>query len=320
VADLKKDFRAGARALRASSSTQRRDTVEIKPTSKTILQMRALSKTGKKLKAAKKEYNEQILVYAQRQCLPICEKIFTILPHELRIMMYQYLITDKNATFYDGRRGSIMIANGCSALQHRFDVGFTGPNMHMEMIEELNHREVRFDFRRRHELLGRVFAQYKSVYGFDIASKITNVGLVLNSADITGREKAFECFNELFKLSKGAHIHVFIESPGKTQMHISRSFRRVARVFVPFLARLKQTGYKVTVVMNPSYILSTVKNSMNSSFSLIHEQGFRYSFTLEEAEFSTTGIERKLERVSGVRASLSTQLINSSTLLLMVIN
>jgi hypothetical protein len=298
VAELKKAFRIGARVIQALHTDRPQDTATTDSRYTIIEHKRVMSQTGRKLKAAKKEFNEQTSVHAQRQCLLMCEKLFEWLPQELRNTIYDHFITENNATFYEGKSGAIKLANGSSAFQHCFDADFTGPSMHMEIIEQLDHRGTRFDFRHRHELPGRTLMEYMSVYGFDILSNISNVGLTLNFKDITSREEVFQCFEELFKLRNNAHIYVFIESCGNTQMQIFRSFRRIARIFVPFLGRLKQAGYQVTIVMNPSYAPSTVKNNAESRFSLIHEQDFRYSFDLKDAEFSTTGIERKLERVS----------------------
>jgi hypothetical protein len=271
--------------------------MHLTPSCNVIEQKRNLNQTGRKLRAAKKLFSQQLSAHAQRQCFHMCEELFDWLPRELRNMVYDQFITDNNATFHMSKDGTIKLASGCSTFQHVFDADFTGPRMHMEVVEQLNHYGTRFDFRRRRELPGQVLTEYMSVHGFDILSNIRNVGMLLNSTDITGREKVFRCFEELFKLHKGAHIYIFIESRGNTQMQISRSFRRIARVFVPFLGRLKQVGYQVTIVMNPSYIPLTVKNNEASRFSIFHKQDFRYSFALKEAEFSTTGIEQQLESV-----------------------
>jgi hypothetical protein len=297
VTDLKQEFRTAARVLKAPKTILEPLTAKPKLTYKTIADKRALNHTGRKLKAAKGAFEQQILAKAQRECFHICELMFAVLPRELRSMVYWYLIEEKNATFYEGEGNATKVANGRSAMQHYFDANFTGTGMHADIVDELNHQEIRFDFRRRHTLLGQVFNEYKSVYKYDLASQMKNDGLTLNVSDIKRREEVFESFNLLFKLQKGAHITIFIEVSGKTVSHVSRSFRRIARIFVPFLGRLNQAGYNVNIVMNPCYVPSAVKNDAKSRFSTIPEQRFSYSFTLNEGEFSSTGIEVKLDRV-----------------------
>jgi hypothetical protein len=298
VTDLKKEFRMTARAVKTPETIIKLLTAKPKLTYKTIADKRALSQTGKKLKAAKGAFEQQILARAQSECLHICEFTFVALPpRELRNTVYAYLIKENNATFYEGEGHTIKVVNGCSATQHYFDAKFTGPSMHADILDELNHRGIRFDFRRRHALLSQVFNEYKSVYAYDFASHVKNLGLTLNTNDIKRRKQVFESFHELFKLQKGTNITIFVEVSGKTVSHVSRSFRRIARVFVPFLGRLKQAGYNVFIVMNPCYVQSAVKNDAHSRFSTIPEQRFSYSFTLNEGEFSSTGIEVKLDRV-----------------------
>lgn len=253
--------------------------------------------TGKELKAAKRKFDEHIEVQAKRQSRSLCEKMGNRLPRELRNMVYDGLITENNATSYDGPDGKVKLVNGYSAVQHFFDPDFTGSIVHKDVVEELNHRKVRFDFRHRHTLLPAAFAQYASVHGFELAKVLSDVGVTLNLRDLKGRDLVLGHLKGLLKLRKGAHVHVFVEADGRTQKQIGRSFRRVVRSTVMFLGRLKQAGYEVTVVMNPSYMRSNVKNNSESRFSIIHEQTFRYSFELSNHEYSATGIERKLKKV-----------------------
>jgi hypothetical protein len=299
VTDLKKGFRIVARAFKAPVTIWEPLTAKSKHSYKTIAGKRILGHIGKKLKVAKGAFEKQILAQAQRECLHICELMFAALPpRELRNMIYARLINENNATFYEGEGNAIKVANGCSATQHYFDAKFTGPSMHADIVDELNHRGIRFDFRRRHALLGKVFTEYKSVYAYDFASHVKNVDLTLNTNDIKRREQVLESSNELFKLQKSANITIFVDVSGKTVSQVSRSFRRIARVFVPFLGRLRQAGYNFTIVVNPCYVQSAVKNDARSRFSIIPEQHFSYSIPLNEGEFSSTGIEVKLESVS----------------------
>jgi hypothetical protein len=305
IADLKKEFRTLARTVKTAKEIPQQATSKAKPSYKTIEAKRALSKAGKTLKAAKDAFKAQLQTQAQLQCRPICENMFAALPRELRSMAYAHLIAENSATFYVSKDDAIKVANSSGTMQHYLDADFTGPNMHADVIDELNHLGVRFDFRRRHALLAQVFSEYKSTYGYDFASKVNNVGLSLNSNDIKRREKVFECFKELFKLHRGASVHIFVEASGKTRLHVARSFRSILRVFMPFLGRLKQAGYNVCIAMNPYYAQSAVKNNAASRFSIVPGKAFPYSFTLKDGELSTTGIERDLGRVRSYSYSYS---------------
>jgi hypothetical protein len=184
-------------------------------------------------------------------------------------------------------------------VQHCFDPDFTGTDIHRNMVEELTHRKTRFDFRHRYPLLAKAFSQYATVHGFELAPILHSVGVTFNFGDLKKRDNVVKRLEVLFKFSKDAHIHIFVESGGKSQVQIARSFRRVIRTFIYSLGRLKETGYKVTVIMNRSYapVPTPIVTDVQSRFSIIHEQNFRYSSTLQDDEHATSGIERKLEKV-----------------------
>lgn len=105
----------------------------------------------------------------------------------------------------------------------------------------------------------------------------------------------FDQLKALYKLEKGTSIFIFIETSGKTQAHISHSFGMTLRMIFLTMQELKKAGYIVTVVMNPSYVRSAVKNDDECAFSLIHDQRFRYAFSERNALFSVKGFECKLK-------------------------
>jgi hypothetical protein len=301
VSGLKQELRTKAREVGTVIATPTAAHKKGKLSYKTVIQMRRLVATGKELKTAKRKFENHIETQAKRQCRSLCEKMSDKLPRELRNMVYESLIMENNATLYDGLNEKVKLANGYSAIQHCFDTDFTGSTMHKDVIEELNHRKVRFDFRHSHALISTAFTQYASIHQLDLASALSNVGVILNLRDLKGRDLVLDRLKGVFELRKGAHVHIFIEADGRTQAQIGRSFRRVLRSIVMFLGRLKQSGYEVTVVMNPSYMRSTVKNSSGSRFSIIHEQGFRYSFELNSHVYSSSGIELQLQKVCQVQ-------------------
>jgi hypothetical protein len=295
VNGLKHEFRGKAREVGKAVATPTAAQKKGKLSYKTVFQKRELVATGKELKAAKRKFEDHIETQAKRQCRSLCERMSDKLPRELRNMVYQSIIMENNATFYDGPGETVKFANGCSTNQHCFDAEFTGSTMHKDLVEELSYRNVRFDFRHRHALISAAFDQYASIH--DLANAINNVGLTFNLRDLKGRDIVLDHLKGVFEFRKGAHVHVFIEADGRTQAQIRRSFRRVLRSIFMFLGRLKQSGYEVTVVMTPSYIRSNVKNSSDSRFSIIHEQDFRYSFELKNHVYSTSGIELALQKV-----------------------
>jgi hypothetical protein len=113
------------------------------------------------------------------------------------------------------------------------------------------------------------------------------------------REGKVKRLDALFELSKDVHIHVFVECGGKSQVQIPRPVRRVVRTFAYFLGRLKQVRYDVTIIMNSSYVPvpAPIVNDVESRFSIVHRQTFRYTFTLQDNECATSGIERQLKQV-----------------------
>ncbi|KAH7069732.1 hypothetical protein BKA63DRAFT_420984 [Paraphoma chrysanthemicola] len=268
----------------------------VKPTPQTqkaiATQKKKLKKITKALKTAKRSFEDQVTHEAKRQCLPIFNAMYDKLPRELRDIILDNLISNTNATFYNGKDGKVQLANGCSNLQHVFDVSFTGNGVHRDAIEELVRKGARFDFRRRHDLIGQAFAQYD----FPLAPTLTKVGFTLNSDDIKAREKGCVSLNALYKLQKGSNIHVFIEADGKTQEQVGRSFRQITRAFMTFFSALKDAGYVVNIVMNPNYLRSNVMNDVNSHFSIIHEQDFRYIFSLAELNAKSPEVEKKLKK------------------------
>lgn len=187
--------------------------------------------------------------------------------------------------------------------------------MFTEMIEELKHLRVSFDFRRNQQISSKVFEKYKSTHGFDLATVIDTVSLVLNLKDTTGREKAMERFEALFKLSKNAHIRVYIECGGKTQPPVARSFHHLLCNFAPVVGQMKQFGFEVTVIMNPTYTLSNIKNSSESEFSIIRAQLFPYLFSVKSGELSVVDMEIQLNRISPKESSLIINFANYSRII-----
>ncbi|KAF2825244.1 hypothetical protein CC86DRAFT_40824 [Ophiobolus disseminans] len=287
VADLKEEFR-----VKASIATT--------PTAKScahqkVKQKKELESTGKKLKAAKRKVDAQIEVQAKRQCLQICKRVFDKLPRELRNMVYKGLITENNATFYDGGAlGKVKLAKGRNPHQHCFEADFTGPGMHRDILEELNRNCARFDFRHYHSLLGKAFNHYSDL-GFELAPLLANIGVTINTHDLKTRETVFECLKELYKPKQGASVFIFVKTSGKTQAKIAHSFSGILRMIFDILQDLKAAGYTVNVIMNPSYVQSNVKNKDGCNFSIIHEQKFGYLFHAQTvADFSIAGIDNKL--------------------------
>jgi hypothetical protein len=309
IADLKRDFRdrttivANARKATKLANKESASGPTTEPSKKPSVQKakwitkqkKELRDTSKALTTAKRIFEDQVSDEAKRQCLPICEAMYEKLPRELRNMVYAFLIIGTNATFYDGQDDKVQLANGCSPLNHCFDVNFTGKGMHRDLIEELGQKGARFDIRRRHGLLAKVFMQH----GADLAFKIKNVGISLRLDDIKLGEKVVSSLDAIYKLQKGSTIHVFVEADGKSQKQVKRCFGRVLRAFMPFLVRLKTAGYIICIVMNPSYERSTVSNNVGSGISIIRNQEFGYLFTLAEMDVTAEleAIEKNLKEV-----------------------
>jgi hypothetical protein len=295
VADRKKEFRTKARALATTSELAKAAAVKT-PAMKMqeSKQHKELAIAGGLLKSAKRKLNGHFEAQAKRECRQICETVYQRLPRELRNMVYDELITEKTATFYDGPDNIVLLANGCNELQYCFDAEYTGPDMLKDMIEELNHRGARFDFRHRHALLGKAFEQCSGL-GFDLAPILTRVGVTINKRDLKTREVMKERLKELYKMKKGAKVFFFIETSGKTKAQIVHSFSSVLRMIFPVLQELEDAGYKVSVVMNPSYVRPDLMNSSGSGFSIIHEQNFRYLMNTDNAQLSIRGFDDKLK-------------------------
>lgn len=119
VADLKKEFRTKALAVESATevlqaislqttsttsttSAARSETTEVKKNKamkQKVTQHQELEAVGKRLKTAKRKVDDQLAIEAKRQCRQLCEKVYQILPRELRNIIYSELLTDNNATF-----------------------------------------------------------------------------------------------------------------------------------------------------------------------------------------------------------------------------
>ncbi|KAF1850259.1 uncharacterized protein K460DRAFT_269872, partial [Cucurbitaria berberidis CBS 394.84] len=269
-----------------------------------IKQKRELRKAGLELRAAKKKFKDQVAAQARRECRPLCEKMHAKLPQELRDIICESIISDHNATFFHGENHETTVANGTSPLQHCFEPAYTGKGMHKDMVVSLGRLGSRFDFRGHHELLGTVFEQYLVEFGLDLATTIKRIGLLVTERDLKTRETMFERLENLFKLSPGTAMYIFIETGDKTLPQVKRQFRRVLRVLFPLLHRLKDAGYLIKIVMNPPYLSSAVKNSNASTFSVVPEAPYRYEITPDNAQFTAAGFEDKLEKVRRLLATL----------------
>jgi hypothetical protein len=309
IANLKKDFRerttivANARKATnlANKESAKISTAEqskkpnVQKAKRITTQQKELRDTSKALTTAKRKFEDQVSDEAKRQCLPICEAMYEKLPRELRDMVYEFLIIGTNATFYNGQGDKVQLANGCSPLNHCFNVDFIGMGMHRDLIQELGRKGARFDIRRCHGLLAKVFTQH----GTDLAFTIKNVGISLRLDDIKTSEKVVSSLDALYKLQKGSTIHVFVVADGRSKKQVKRCFGHVLRAFMPFLVRLKSAGYVICIVMNPSYENSTVSNNVGSQISIIRDQEFGYLFTLAEMDVTAElkAIEKNLKEV-----------------------
>jgi hypothetical protein len=296
VENLKNNFRkkvhVGVKAKKGQTAAQKKT----QGSDTAIGHKRALRETGSQLKSAEEKFEEQVTVQAKRQCLSLCEKVME-LPRELRNMVYNDLITEKNATFFHGPDKKVKLVNGTSPHTHCFDADFTGSIMHDDIVQELNIRGVRFDFRHRHGLLAQAVEEYSSLHGLDLTATMKGVGVTLNLGDVKGHDPAMESLGSLLELPKDTGITVFIEASGKTQPQIARSFRRVVRSIVASLHRLKIAGHQVTVILNPSYARSAAKNGDETRFSIIHAQDFRYVFPVGGSEMNPKEMEDELQKV-----------------------
>jgi hypothetical protein len=156
-----------------------------------VKQYKELSAVGKRLKAAKRGADAHLEIEAKRHCRQLCEKVYQILPRELRNIIYSELLTENNATFYGSPSATVKLANGLNDVQHSLDSTFTGPGVHKEVMEELSRNSARFDFRHRHDLIGKAFKYYSSL-SINLAPILRKVGLTFNMMDLTKREIIFD--------------------------------------------------------------------------------------------------------------------------------
>jgi hypothetical protein len=206
VTDLKRRFRAGSCVVALSKQNVDPLAKKETPSYKLVGERQTLRAIGIELKSAKKVFSDFTDVQAQRQCRFLFEAMYAALPRELRNIVYGHFIFEDTATFYLSRNGQVKLANGRSPLQHLFDPAFTGQDVHKDMIEELSHRRVTFDFRRSPEIMSRVFSDYESSYGIDLAKVVHIAGLIITSKDVKRREEVRERLGALCKLQRGAYI------------------------------------------------------------------------------------------------------------------
>ena len=173
----------------------------------------------------------------------------------------------------------------------------------MDIINELIKQGARFDFRARHELLGKVFEHYKvdERGGLDLTSKIGRLSLVVTERHLEDREVVLNRLEELCRLSKGAKIFIIIETGHGTKAQALRQVRRVLRVLFKLLRRLHELGIHIFVIVNPTYSASQVKNDSGDTFSVMHEGpwSWKYVMTPRNATFTVEGFEGRLRYLSG---------------------
>ncbi|KAF1829866.1 hypothetical protein BDW02DRAFT_602202 [Decorospora gaudefroyi] len=198
--------------------------------------------------------------------------------------------------FFYGKDNRISVANGTSALQHCFEEDYTGAGMHQSILTELADTGSRFDFRARHELLGKVFEHYAAgdYPGLDLPSKIKKLGLIIMERDLKHREAMLAHLEQLFRLDKGAEIYFFVETGNESKEQVARRFRHILFVVFSLLERLHLAGYQVKLVVNPAYVASDVKNGDHCSFSVASGGNGRYEMSAGNATFSVKGFEQRL--------------------------
>ncbi|KAI4675344.1 uncharacterized protein J4E84_010086 [Alternaria hordeiaustralica] len=271
------------------------------PKAKLIQEKQASRKAGGELRLARTSFTDQVEAQAKAICRPFCEAVHDRLPQELRDIIARHLLTESSITFLSSKDGKISVVNGLSTLRHAFEEDYTGIGLHMDIISELITQDARFDFRARHELLGRVFKHYAADErgGLDLACKMRRLSLVLTEHHLEDREAVHARLEELCKLSKGAKIFIIIETGHGTKAQTLRQVRRVLRVFFELLKRLHKLGLHIHVVVNPAYSASQVRNDSGDTFSVMHEGPWRYVITPENASFTVEGFERRLRYLSG---------------------
>lgn len=123
-------------------------------------------------------------------CRPFCEAVHERLPQELRDIIARHLLTESSVTFLSSEDDKISFVNGLSTLRHAFEDEYTGIGLHMDIISELMNEDARFDFRARHELLGKVFKHFAADErrNLDIPPKMRRLSLVVTERRLEVRE------------------------------------------------------------------------------------------------------------------------------------
>ncbi|KAI4949527.1 hypothetical protein J4E91_005266 [Alternaria rosae] len=127
------------------------------PKAKLTREKQALRKAGRDLRLARTSFTDQVEAQAKALCRPFCEAVHEQVPQELRDIIARHLLTESSVTFLSSKDDNISLVNGLSTLQHAFEEKYTGTGLHTDIISELVTQDARFDFRARHELLGKVF-------------------------------------------------------------------------------------------------------------------------------------------------------------------
>ncbi|KAI4951775.1 hypothetical protein J4E86_007191 [Alternaria arbusti] len=273
------------------------------PKARLIREKQALRKAGGNLRLTRTSFTDQVEAQAKAQCRPFCEAVDERLPQELRDIIAGHLLTESSVTFLSSKDRKISFVNGVSTLRHAFEEEYTGIGLHMDIINELIKQGARFDFRARHELLGKVFEHYKvdERGGLDLTSKIGRLSLVVTERHLEDREVVLNRLEELCRLSKGAKIFIIIETGHGTKAQALRQVRRVLRVLFKLLRRLHELGIHVFVIVNPTYSASQVKNDSGDTFSVMHEGpwSWKYVMTPRNATFTVEGFEGRLRYLFG---------------------
>jgi hypothetical protein len=216
------------------------------------------------------------------------------LPQELRDIIVSHSIDNSSVTFFSDKDDKITVANSASALQHVFETKYTGIGIHNDMIKMLMSMGARFDFRARHELLGKVFDQY-AAFGIDLPSKIRSLSLIIMESHLKDRELVLAQLERLTKLGKGVDVYFFVEAGHGTKAQVIHRVRRIHRMIFPLLQRLYKLDIHTHVVVNPAYTASSLKNGSDVTFSIAHDGPWRFEMTPENAIFTVEGFEHLLK-------------------------
>ncbi|KAL1801542.1 hypothetical protein ACET3X_001884 [Alternaria dauci] len=263
------------------------------PKLKLIQQKQALREVGRDLRLAQNSFDEQVKMQAEILCRPLCELANERLPQEIRDMLVRHLIEDDSVTFFLNKDNKLCLVNGASNLQHIFEERYTGIGLQMNILKVLLDTGVRFDFRARHELLGKV-VDYYAAFGIHLPPKIKSLSLVLIERHMKEREFVLAQLERLTELSKDADVLVIVEVGQGTKARVIHRVRRVLRMIFPLLTRLHEPGIYIHVVFNPSYDASRVKNGSDDTFSIAHYGPWRHEMTPENADFTVEGFEHRL--------------------------